>query len=306
MTLHQLRETIQQTGSTTSGVIQFQKRINLEPGQRHSIKTIDFFDDGLLGSSQNNTVLGYQVYVTNYPVILTDNIFHVAPFASGPLAGDDLVLFKASMLSIGPTAASTPAYLVQQFPDKQNASQSTFDFYTPTLYFTVVFANANDLTFDANIAMSIYLEIESVDCNSVEYGIGMLQEHNNNQAIEFRSNGIQIDKAQIIRGQPMWTIGGIRPEIVSSNNINIAGQQWFYSQAGYGEGEEVSDTSDIRKGLKLARQMVSDVSAFGTAIEGIPDWFKAIAKPFPGLESGPVRQQQPPLKHFDNGNVMML
>ena len=306
MTLHQLRETIQQTGATTSGVIQFQKRINLEPGQRHSIKTVDFFDDGLLGSSQNSTVLGYQVYVTNYPVILTDNQFHVTEIKSGPLAGDDLVLFKASMLSIDSAAVQAPAYLRQQFPDQQNAAKPSFEFYTPSLYFTVLFSNKNEKNFNANIAMSIYLEIESVDCNSVEYGIGMLQEHNNNQAIEFRSNGIQIDKAQIIRGQPMWTIGGIRPEIVSSNNINTAGQQWFYSQAGYGEGEEVSDTSDIRKGLKLARQMVSDVSAFGTAVEGIPDWFKAIAKPFPGLESGPVRQQQPPLKHFDNGNVMML
>ncbi|GAI96390.1 unnamed protein product, partial [marine sediment metagenome] len=215
MTLHQLRETIQQTGSTTSGVIQFQKRINLEPGQRHSIKTIDFFDDGLLGSSQDSTVLGYQVYVTNYPLILTNNLFHVAPFPSGPLAGDDLVLFKASMLSIYESSSlSTPAYLTQQFPDQQNASKPTFDFYTPALYFTVVFSNTLQTDFNANIAMSIYIEIDSVDCNSVEYGIGMLQEHNNNQSMQLRSNGIQIDKAQIIRGQPMWTIGGIRPEIV--------------------------------------------------------------------------------------------
>ena len=29
-------------------------------------------------------------------------------------------------------------------------------------------------------------------------------------------------------------------------------------------------------------------------------------KPFPGLESGPIRSQEPPLKHFDNGNVQML
>ena len=70
----------------------------------------------------------------------------------------------------------------------------------------------------------------------------------------------------------------------------------------------MSATSGVRQGLSNARTMTGFGDAFGkdSAGKAIPDWFKAIAKPFPGLESGPVRSQEPPLKHADNGNVRML
>ena len=41
--------------------------------------------------------------------------------------------------------------------------------------------------------------------------------------------------------------------------------------------------------------------AFGNVY---PDWFKEVTNE--GIISGPVREQWPPIKHADNGNVLML
>jgi hypothetical protein len=136
----------------------------------------------------------------------------------------------------------------------------------------------------------------------------MLQEYSENQAMLRRNQGIVITQAEITGAMPMWQIGGIRPEFMASNATNVLGENWFFSTAGYGGAEAMSLTDGVRAGLADARQMVGYGDAFGSVstTKAIPDWFKAIAKPFPGLESGPIRSQEPPLKHFDNGNVMML
>lgn len=136
----------------------------------------------------------------------------------------------------------------------------------------------------------------------------MLQEYSENQGMLLRTQGIAITQAEIIGAMPMWQIGGIRPEFMASNATNTLGENWFFSTAGYGGSEQLSTTLQVRTGLNQARTMVGFGDAFGDLDAGraAPDWFKAIAKPFPGLESGPIRAQEPPLKHFDNGNVMML
>ena len=64
MAIREIRETIQQTGTATGNVLQFQKRINLEHGVGHNIMQVDFFDDGLLGASNTGTQFSYQVYVS--------------------------------------------------------------------------------------------------------------------------------------------------------------------------------------------------------------------------------------------------
>ena len=305
--IHEIRETIQQTGSTTNGVLQFQKRIEIRQGQRHTINHIDFFDDGLTGADQQTNDFAYQVFVSNYPIILTDNTWLAGTPESGPLAGDDLVLFKAQMISY--KFGSEPSvYLRQEFPNQFLSSMPTFNFYTPQLYFTVVFTDSNTTDYTLSPAMSLYMAIESKDVDAVEYGIGMLQEYSENQAMLRRNQGIAITQADIIGAMPMWQIGGIRPEFMASNATNVLGENWFFNAAGYGGAEQMSLTDGVSAGLADARQMVGFGDAFGSvsASKAIPDWFKAIAKPFPGLESGPLRAQEPPLKHADNGNVMML
>jgi len=303
MPIHEIRETIQQSGSTTNGVLQFQKRIEIKNGMRHTINHLDFFDDGLKGAT-NVTVagFGYQVYVSNYPIILTDNQFHQAPMQSGPLAGDDLVLFKSNMLSYG----AAQVYQRQEFPNQFLSSMPTFTFYSPQLYFTVIFTNVTEMEFSQDIAMSLYMVVESKSVDAVEYGMGMIQEYSQNQAMLLRKQGRTITQREIKAAQPLWQMGGIRAEFMSSNDINTLGQQWFYSQAGYSESEAMTETDTIRLGLNAARSMVSPLTPFGSRADDIPDWFKAIAKPFPGLEAGPVRAQFPPLKFDNNGNTLMF
>jgi len=305
--IHEIRETIQQTGSSDplNGIIQFQKRINLQDGKRHTINHIDFFDDGLFEFTNVSQNLAYQVLVTNYPIVITDMTTTVTNFNSAPLAGDDMVLFKANMISWGPTGRDAR----WEFPNQFLGSMPTFSFYTPQLYFTVIIEKTSEvLTYDKSISMSLYLAVDSKEVDAVEYGIGMLQEYNENQAMLRRTQGLVITQAQIRGAMPMWQIGGIRPEFMASNATNLLGENWFFNVAGYGASEQMSLTSGVRQGLANARQMVGFEDAFGSssASKAIPDWFKAIAKPFPGLEIGPIRSQEPPLKHHDNGNVMML
>jgi hypothetical protein len=306
--IHEIRETIQQTGTSVAetGTIQFQKRINLQDGKRHTINHIDFFDDGIVdaGIVRNSA---YQVFLTNYPIVITDETFNQAVFQSGPLAGDDMVLFKAN----GVRDATPQENIRQEFPNQFLGSMPTFSFYTPQLYFTVILDRLSSEPapeFTQSIAMSLYMAVDSVDVDAVEYGIGMLREYNQNQAMMQRMQGITITQTDIIGAMPMWQIGGIRPEFMASNATNALGENWFFSTAGYGGSETMSETDNVRQGLSNARTMTGFGDAFGkdSAGKAIPDWFKAIAKPFPGLESGPVRSQEPPLKHADNGNVRML
>ena len=317
--IHEIRETIQQTGTSVeisgagTDVLQIQKRINLKEGMRHTINHIDFFDDGLLNFSAGAfSRFNYQVYVSNYPIVLTDMPFGEGPSESGPLAGDDMVLFKANMVSyiLGSGVPVLEGTIRQEFPNQFLGSMPTFSFYTPQLYFTVIIQQANDdpVPFTKNVQMSLYMAVDSVEVDAVEYGIGMIQEYSENQAMLRRTQGIVIERPEIIGAMPMWQIGGIRPEFMASNATNTLGENWFFSTAGYGGSETMSATSGVRAGLANARTMADFGDAFGKAstTKAIPDWFKAIAKPFPGLESGPIRSQEPPLKHFDNGNVQML
>lgn len=303
MAVREIRETIQQSGVATGNVLQFQKRISLEHGKRHNIMHVDFFDDGILGVSNTAADFGYQVYVSNYPIVLTDNQFHTAQLPSGPLAGDGLVLFKANMLTY---ANGDPNYIRQEFPNQFLSAFPTFSFYTPTLYFTIIITDKAQVEFTKDVAMSLYMAIETSDCDPVEYGMGMISEFSRNNAMILRNNGVMIDQTQIKDALPMWGIGGIRNQIMSANDINTHGQQWFYSQAGYGEGETMSSSTLVRSGLALARTMTNPTTAFGDKAEDIPDWFKAIAKPFAGIEGGAIRPQAPPLKFADNGNTLMF
>ena len=303
MAIREIRETIQQVGQATGNVVQFQKRINLEHGVGHNIMQIDFFDDGLLGASNNSANFGYQVYVSNYPIVLTQNPYHTAEMPSGPLAGDELVLFKSNMLTY---ANNDPNYIRQEFPNQFLSAFPTFTFYTPTLYFTVIITDKERVGFDARISMSLYMAINTTECDPVQHGMGMIAEFSQNNAMLLRNQGIMIEQATITDALPMWKLGGQRPQIMSSNDLNTLGQQWYYSTAGYGAGETMSSATLVRAGLKAARKMNSSLDAFGSAADDIPDWFKAIAKPFAGIEGGALRPQAPPLKFADNGNTLMF
>lgn len=304
--IHEIRETLN-TGEVVAqgsdGSLIIQKRINLQHGKRHTINHCDFFDDGNMfaGLSQSNFNFAYEFYVTNYPIIPTDvTLPGISATTFGPQAGDDQVLFKVRKYTGG------FGQTVETFPNTFLGSSPTFSFYTPQLYLTLI-AGGEDLEdYEEKVFMSWYAALNAVDVDSIEYGIGMLREHADNQWRVLNSNGVVIDVAEIEGAQPMWQIGGIRPEIMSRPSGAGAAEGWFFGLAGYGEGEAMSSTAGIRTGLDLARTMVGHTAAFGDADLDVPDWFKAIAAPFPEFATGPMRANFPPVVKNNNGNTEMV
>ena len=100
---------------------------------------------------------------------------------------------------------------------------------------------------------------------------------------------------------PWWKWGGIRPELMMKSN---AFAEFFYTTDTQ-EGEKTVDPTNLRIFASLSRQMVATPNAFGTpdTVKGdIPDWLNMMLPE--GIVSGPIRDQWPPLKYADNGNVL--
>jgi len=305
--IHEVRETIN-TGDTvaagTNGSLIIQKRINLQHGMRHTINHCDFFDDGnFLGALTAPALnFAYEFYVTNYPIIPQDvQLPGISATNFGPQAGDDQVLFKVRKYSGG-----LGGQTVETFPNTFLGSSPTFSFYTPQLYLTMIAGGEDIEDFSDFVYMSWYAALEAVEVDAVEYGIGMLREHADNQWRTLNSNGIVIDAVEIEGAQPMWQIGGIRPEIMSRPTGLGAAEGWFFGLAGYGDSEAMATATSIRFGLGQSRTMVGHTDAFGDAQLDIPDWFKAIAAPFPEFQTGPVRANFPPIVKNNNGNGEMV
>ena len=103
---------------------------------------------------------------------------------------------------------------------------------------------------------------------------------------------------------PLWKHGGTTPErMLRADSISDFFLQYHNAAA----SEKTMSTTNIRAFIRSANQMQPTGTAFGSlnATKGqIPDWIKLDM--VEGLIAGPLRSQWPPLKHFDNGNVMTL
>lgn len=306
MAIHEIRETLQASAASTDGQLIVQKRINLQPGKRHKFMHMDFFDDNISGATNDGQNMKMQVYVTNYPIVLSDDIFHSGLTGDlGPLAGDDEVLFKAIRLS---WSTGNARWYNAEFPNNFLGSSETFTWYTPHLYFTVIWQQAPATSISRDFAMSFYAAVDSVDVDSVEYGMGVLQEYQQHQMRLLTENGVLTDQAEIIGAMPMWQIGGIRPEIMTGFDPIVTNTSWYLDQAYDSDaGEVMQGAPTIRATLNFARAMVGFDEAFGTQ-GGIdaPDWFKQIAHPFPSITTGPVRANFPPVIKLNNGNTEMV
>ena len=304
MAIHEIRETIQAGAASDDGQLIVQKKINLQPGKRHTFVHMDWFDDNISGATNTGENMKMQVYVTNYPIVLSDQIFHSGATGDlGPLAGDDEVLFKAIRLS---WSTGNARWYNNEFPNNFLGSTETFTWYTPHLYFTVIWQQAPTADISREFAMSFYAAVDSVDVNAVEYGIGRLREYNRAQMRLLTENGVLTTQAEVVGAIPMWQIGGIRSEFMTTTAGTANANEWYLGTIGTGggAGEQMATNAQIRTGLASARTMVDALEPFGQ--DDTPDWFKAIAKPFPGLDSGPIRANFPPLLKLNNGNTEMV
>lgn len=299
MPIRVVKETIEldQVQTDSDGNAYIQKRVNLAEGFVHNLLQTDIFEDTLLtlpvGSEATPPIV--EVIISPYPQIPTEmNLSETPPtythrYAS---AGDDSVLFKAN--SEVRTFTFTD---FKQFPSKQIAARQLQQFYSTHCYISVHLAGVADSTY-GNLGLSFMMVFEDKKVSNLTALMGCMHENHVAMCSELMSNGRLVSRASL-QGNvfPMWRFGGIRPELT----FTPTGAGSFFLKLSTDDDEAMQTTSQVRAAIADSRQMAAYDSAFGLTY---PDWirFDAVA----GLLSGPLRDQWPPIKHADNGNVLML
>ena len=107
-----------------------------------------------------------------------------------------------------------------------------------------------------------------------------------------------ISKADL-RGNtfPMWRYGGI----VSEHMVSPLGAGGFFLEVNTLDEERMQTAAQVRSVIADARTMTPFDEPQGGRF---PEWILMGLNQ--GLVSGAVRDQWPPIKHADNGNVLCL
>ena len=270
------------------------RRINLKEGFSHAIEQVDIFFDSW-GDFVGQTS-PFEVVISPYPQIPTESrISAYSSFLGAYTAGgDDTVLFKATgLLQDGGRANPT----FKQFPSSQIAAQNKSIFYSDHVYVSLHLVGDpdHDIT---DLRMSFMLVLNDKKVPILTHAIGCLAENHEAMCSQLMSNGVLVSKSVLLGNTfPMWRYGGIRPEHTLSPEA--AGS--FFLQMPSSDEESMMATAQIRSAVADARSMGAYDSAFGARF---PDWCRMGLNE--GLASGPVRDQWPPIKHADNGNVLCL
>lgn len=296
-----IRETIEVDAITigAGGFSAVTKKINLKEGYRHNMMQVDLFQDSIpayTGDPAN--VLLWEIGVSPYPILPTNmQVKGSTPNyqARMPSAGSDTILFKALSI-IRPNDFSQ----FEQFPSVQIAAEPSYAWYSNEIYVTL-YVHGEEGALVTDVALSFYLALDNKKADSLEAGLGILREKHEAHCMELMSNGHMTSKANL-RGNvfPMWRYGGIRPEYMLSG----VGTGGFFLPISTKDEELMVDTPAIRSEVAKSRQMAGYDQAFGTALGEVPDWLRFNL--VQGLVSGSIRDQWPPNKYHDNGNVMML
>ena len=294
MPIHEFRESISvQDGVSLAddSYALYQKRISLRSGDRHTVNFIDFYDDSQVTPNMA-APSGWQFYVSKYPVIPTDQKLSETFDNAGPPASDPNVLFKASSIRPG---SSTYYQIDDEFPNQFLGSSPTFTFYTDHLYLTLIMFNEVDSgQVIVDPQMSVYMAIDSVDVNSVEFSMGYYKEYQDAQLVQVLTGGVQMQSTPLLQAGynfPMWLAGGIRPEKMLRAD---ALADWWHNLDG-NFAEKTQTVTNLREYYNLAKTMVTFDAAFGgpaTDPKGaVPDWIKLNA--LPSVISGPELAEFP-------------
>ena len=302
MAIHEIRESISIPFiKAADGLIYVERIINLQRGVRHTINSIDVYLDNPYFTC-NAEEFTMQVVLSSQPMLLTSDIIKAGFLNDVPNAGVDTILYKNQ---IQVTTRGLPASITQEFPNNFLGSMPTFSWYTPKLYMYVVLhaADGEEVSL-ANFRCSAYVAVDSKRASYLSVMLGTIRERSIAQIAKISSLGRVIPQTRIT-GQtfPMYLYGGARTQFMLSAD-SLAD---FYTQLAAQDSEKMLTTAQQRDFMKSARTMVGFDDAFGeqsAALGGVPDWIRLFA--LEGVVSGAVRDQWPPLKHNDNGNVRML
>ena len=298
--IRQIRESVEiralEMGTGPVSIVQ--RRINLQQNKQHNLVHCDFFMDNQLVSADDELFNGFvEVFVSPYPIIYTDNTFLGFP-NRGPSASQDGILFKTIL-----SGRDGPNLIEDEWPNKFASYNNEFDFYHPELYITLLF-HSMEAVILKDVAMSFLFTLSSKNVKDLNYSLGILKEDMNMMTMNYTSMGRAVAWNRNV-GQiaPAWKWGGARPEFMA--NAGTLTEFWLAKDTA--DGEPTASAGELRGIVKRARQMVENPKAFGTGgtTEGdLPDWLSFITQE--GFEAGAVREQWPPIKHADNGNVLTL
>ena len=294
-----IKETIELTDVTTdaNGNAYVVKRINLMSGFRHALRQVDLFEDAIpqIRGGPPDEQPNFEIVISPYPQIPTNMLYNEnLPQQENRFvaAGDDSVLFKATGRPILNRHSE-----FTQFPSKQIAAQNKSFFYTDHLYINLHYMGIADTAY-GNIALSFMMVVENTKIPQLEATIGILAESHNAMCALVMSNGHMVSQ-QVLRGNvfPMWRYGGIRPE----HMITPIAANAYFLPINTRDAETMTTTPGIRQAVADSRQMSAFDAAYG---DRRPDWLRMHLNA--GVVAGAVRDQWPPIKHADNGNVRML
>ena len=273
-----------------------QKRINLESGFRHTLQQVDVFEDAIpfLRGSSADEQPNYEIVISPYPQIPTDMLYNENTLQENRYAagGDDSVLFKANArVRLNNHSEFT------QFPSVQIAAQNKSSFYSDHLYINMHFMGIANLVY-GNIALSFMMVLNNVKVSATESTMGVLAESHNAMCALLMSNG-HMQSLDVLRGNtfPMWRFGGIRAE----HMITPIAANAYFLPINTRDAEQMTSTPGIRQAVADSRQMSAFDAPFG---DRRPDWIRMHLNA--GIVSGAIRDQWPPIKHADNGNVLCL
>ncbi|MCP4612173.1 MAG: hypothetical protein GY845_26045 [Planctomycetes bacterium] len=271
-----------------------QRRINLSEGFAHQLLQTDIFFDSWIGFQGQKTP--FEVVISPYPQIPTRMAItnQYANALSYTAAGDDTVLFKANGQAQD-FGHSPPTY--NQFPSKQIAANQLAVFYTDHLYVSINLIGDPDHAFE-DVRMSFMLVLNNRKIGALTSAMGQMAENHDAMCAELVSTGRLVGRG-LLRGNvfPWWRYGGIRPE--KTFQPNAAGS--FFLQLPTGDEELMQTTAQVRSVVADARTMTPFYEGGGRRF---PEWLRMNLNE--GFQSGPIRDQWPPTKHADNGNVLCL
>ena len=212
----------------------------------------------------------------------------------GPLAGDGQILFKK--IGIRQFEPDGTQWVWSQFPTAQIASEQGKAWYSPHVYITALFYDIPAATYNFNF--SVCIGLKQVKASPLMSAKMNFREFRDAQCRLLSNVAVNIPLNQWT-GQtyPMWTYGGVRPELVMSSTDILT----YWSDSELLNPETAVSRAGLEAQYIASQTAVGFDEAFGSQPLQLPVWLHITAS---GISTGPVRKQWPPNKYADNGNTL--
>jgi len=311
MPINEIRDTIQgDILVDATGYGYMTRKINLPDGHRHSVLSIDVFNDqnSLWLSNQKAPepgVAAYQLFVSPYPMQRTNETMGASVteliFNTGGMAGDESVLYKEQAIVKAGVQEDNSRDLIwfNQFPNPAVGAMPTNNWYSNHLYITVMVWNQPET--EVSVKHSLFMRVKQTKVGAAEESMGQYKEFLDAQSRLLMDTAVVMDPASISGYVfPMWKYGGIRPELMISGTTALR----YFNRVASNANQDMVARGALQTAYQDATTMVGFDTAFGDAALNLPDWITLMD--VAGVTAGELRPYPPPLKYADNGNNLMF